>query len=335
MSNPFSQEFVTRQRQIPLITKYGISFLDEALGGIFPTDLIVLGAATGVGKTHMALQIAVSVASTTRRVKFYALEADPFEIERRIKYNAIADYFFKNRDKFPKEVYLNQPDWRSGKFDSFLLEIDKGLNERLEKLNSDLKVFTPQVSDFTKQDFSEMYKEDCLDGYGLIILDHLHYLWHETQNEYQEIKTAVASIRDLINTKEVPIIMISHLRKPDRFSSSYVPSYHDLHGSSEISKRANAVITFSSAREVPNPDDPKNPKYVPMGSTFVRICKARDGKPGCTNFLALMKFDRDKKNYSTFYKPYDTNLWGSDIAEVPSDKFLPWMKSAHWELPNG
>ncbi|HND85068.1 MAG TPA: DnaB-like helicase C-terminal domain-containing protein, partial [Pseudobdellovibrionaceae bacterium] len=37
---------------------FGISFLDGALDGILPNDLILIGAATGAGKTTLATQLA-------------------------------------------------------------------------------------------------------------------------------------------------------------------------------------------------------------------------------------------------------------------------------------
>jgi hypothetical protein len=66
--------------------KYNHAFLDDLLRGIAVNDLIVLGAETGAGKTEFARAIAASNAKQGRRVYYFALEAEPKEIERRTKY---------------------------------------------------------------------------------------------------------------------------------------------------------------------------------------------------------------------------------------------------------
>ncbi|MFN7262531.1 MAG: hypothetical protein ACK5UJ_01840, partial [Pseudobdellovibrionaceae bacterium] len=47
------QEIEIRAGLVKGITRFGISFLDEALDGILPIDLVLFGASSGVGKTSL------------------------------------------------------------------------------------------------------------------------------------------------------------------------------------------------------------------------------------------------------------------------------------------
>ncbi len=69
---------------------FGVQYLDRALSGIFPNDLIIVGAATGAGKSELATTIAIHNAELGNRVAFFALEAHHGEIELRTKFKLYA-----------------------------------------------------------------------------------------------------------------------------------------------------------------------------------------------------------------------------------------------------
>ena len=60
---------------------FGIKYLDAALHGIKPNDLILIGASSGAGKTELCTHIAKTNAKLGKRVRYIALEAEKNEIE--------------------------------------------------------------------------------------------------------------------------------------------------------------------------------------------------------------------------------------------------------------
>ena len=68
---------------------YAVTFLQDCLYNILPSDVILLAARTGAGKTELAKMFASHIAKLGHPVHYFALEANSNEIERRIKYGLI------------------------------------------------------------------------------------------------------------------------------------------------------------------------------------------------------------------------------------------------------
>ena len=100
------------------LLKFGVHFLDLSFRGIFPNDLILVGAPSGIGKTQFCVNMALRNIEDGRRVHFIALEADDFEIERRLKYAIVANSFFadQSRPQLSGER-LSFIDWCMGEYE--------------------------------------------------------------------------------------------------------------------------------------------------------------------------------------------------------------------------
>ena len=75
---------------------FGVEYLDRALGGIFPRDLVLVGADTGIGKTELVTGIARANARKPplglgKRVHGFFLECDDGEIQERIKWRLLSE----------------------------------------------------------------------------------------------------------------------------------------------------------------------------------------------------------------------------------------------------
>jgi replicative DNA helicase len=306
--------------------EFGISYLDDALCGIFRNDLVVIGSSTGFGKTQLATSIAIHNAKQKRLVNFYALEADRYEIHRRIMWQYISQYFYSHRDEFPADLRIGFRGWERGRFDEFLDPIEEKLEEKVFNELFTLEISAPEVSEFTSNTFEVLYN-DIAKGSDLVILDHLHYLsWTEQdKNENDALRNSITKLRDLVNKIEnPPVILISHLRKKDRINQSLVPHHDELHGSSEISKRANTVVTFAPAFSIPNEDGADF--ECPTGSTFVRVSKARSAERGTSKYVALINYDLSTNKYDDTYIPFRTDTQATFIKPVTRNKFEDWMK---------
>lgn len=308
---------------------YGIDYLDDALLGISPKDFVVIGAKTGVGKTELGRLIAFHNAKIGKRVLLYALEAEPFEIHRRIKYQLIADQFFKNRNSFPPDFYFSYAKWSRDEFRD-LKQFDmfeEAAIKQLEKLLDSMKVIYTTSADFSKGSLVNTY-ETLKNEFDLVILDHLHFLApEESETETAHIRDTVCRLRNLINTHGLPVVAFSHLRKEDRGSKSVVPTIEELHGSSEISKQANHVVTLAPAYTLPSAVSDNETVTPYPGTTLLHVAKSRNGERGCTKYAVAIQFNSETNRYDPGYSPYRINRHHDELVPVKAEEEIePWMK---------
>lgn len=233
--------------------KTGISFIDESIRGIAPGDLVVIGGRTGFGKTEVCTKIALNATAAGKQVAFFALESAPLEIEQRLLFSAIRDVYYSAAPHTrPHCPNMNFSDFYRGNIDFARKDMREIFRMGLEIVKSKtdgLKIFTPQ--NISARDLAFQLESADVSGSDLILVDHLHYLEHLDfdlsgkeirKNEYEGVIDSVKLIRNLVTKLGKPLVLVSHVRKADLFSKTKFPTIDDLHGSSEISKRASAVV---------------------------------------------------------------------------------------------
>lgn len=248
---------------------YGIPFLDDATNGILPGQLIVLGAATGVGKTD-ALSLIARAAAVKAKVCFLALEAHENEIQERILYRAMADIYFKLPSEKKREMgvgTLSYVDFHSGKLNKALGEFwDEAMHNAMMITDNIDFVYPSQLS---AEGAAIEIERRVDDGTRLFILDHLHHLEIDEQDEVKALKRNMKLLNLITNSRECSLLTASHLRKGDRMRPEF-PDLNDLHGSSEISKRAHVVIILG-----PVPRNQHEGMFAGQITTLFHVAKFR------------------------------------------------------------
>lgn len=294
---------------------FGVKYLDDAMKGILSHDLVLLGASSGVGKTAFCCNLARANLELGKRVHFFALEAEQYEIERRIKFGIFMRQLFSLPVHERGIFNVNYQDWYLGRFweNGKMLEAMadhefrtkyKGLYTFYKENNfdvNDLIVNVTQIAPVT----------------DLIILDHVHYFDYDGDKESIAIKEIAKAARMLALENGKPIILISHLRKRDRFSTDICPGLEEFHGSSDLYKIATKAITLAPGGEV---DDGRF-------ETFIRIVKNRlDG--GVTRYMG--------KTIYNFSGGYYENIYEIGHSSQSSDKgfvSLDRHKYPKWSNP--
>lgn len=290
--------------------KFGVEFLDDALRGIFPDDLILLGAPSGVGKTQLCCNIALANMSEGMKVHYIALEASEFEIERRLKYPLIAEMFFNDPKRPVLDRKLNYPDWAMGHFVEALSGYEELVSKFFEQAYRDLYLLYKGdrfgVEELIQSVLAASSETD------LIILDHVHYMDFDDDNENRAIKKIAKTVRTLAIDEKRPIVLVAHLRKKDKKDESLVAGMEEFHGSSDLFKIATKVITFS----------PGKPTESGNFETYFRCAKNRaDG--GVTRYSGKELFNPKKGTYeegkyqvgwaeqkrSRGFEPLDRSKW--------------------------
>lgn len=303
--------------------KYHNGFLDDILRGMLPHDLVLLGAPTGMGKTDLAIAIAASNAMTGRRVAYFALEAEPRELERRTKYRLMSGMLHAERN--PRASDFNYADWIRGECEEFCGHInDDADNEIIEKLSTLHTYYRGEK--FDQHTLREEVSKASIWA-DLIIIDHLHYIdTDSSESETRGLSEIVKTVRDLSLRIGRPVLLVAHLRKRDSREKQIVASLDDFHGSSNITKICTQAIAIERARCV------EQTKWY-LSPTFMTVLK--DRRAGATGLIALTNFDLRSRSYRDAYtlgrsqkggaeweaiRPHDRPNWAKHHKDIEAPK---------------
>jgi len=271
------------------ILTFGVAFLDQAMGGIFRSDVILYGAASGVGKTQLAAITAGANCRRGHRVHYFALEAEEREIERREKYRALAKLYYAAGGKTP----IRYQDWYYGQLDGVLGRFEDEADAVLEETMANLRTFYRDDA-FTADDFLTQF--EALKGEtDLVILDHFHFVDSEDENDNRAAKKLAKAIRDSAKNSGTPVIVVAHLRKAERMvRDPLVPSLEDFSGAKDIGNVATKAVVLAPAYAASSPD----------GRHWGTYLAARKNRPdmSVTRYVALNTFDVRLNTYATKYR---------------------------------
>jgi len=292
---------------------FGVDFLDAAIAGIAPRDVVLVGAKTGTGKTALATMTALAACRQGRRVHYFALEADDNEIERRMKYEIIAKEYYRT-SLYPRPIRFLE--WDLGRLDDELGSLDGFGDDCVAELAGNLHTYY-RGSAFTAEDFINHTKSIQADT-DLIILDHLHYVDSVDDNENRAQKQVLKSVRDVALRYGKPVILVAHVRKSDRRNDTLVPSIEDFHGSSDIGKIATKAIVIAPAYDIPSPE----PYLWP---TYIQIAKCRQDSSVC-RYAAIATFNARTNTYEPGYTLGKITDAGRTFQSMAAADYPAWAK---------
>ncbi len=297
---------------------FGISYLDDALGGITRRDLILVGAYTGIGKTELVTGMAMANVGAGKRVHYFALEAESVEIERRMKYRMVCALVYQNVVSDAQRRRLNFLDWMNGDLDTLTKPFEDEADKRLIESYGNLSTYY-RGKDFTA-DTLERLMLAIQEQTDLIILDHFHYIDTEDTNENRGAKATVKKIRDVVLDIGKPVAVVAHLRKRDKRSKILVPDVDEYHGSSDIPKIATKAIMVAQAHDQEQTADHLWPTYVSVAK-----CR-RDGSRA--RYCGLVDFNIRSNCYASGYHIGRLVDGGEKFQILRPEKMPAWAKGA-------
>ena len=314
------------------ICTFGLKMLDDPLGGLLRHDMCVIGADSGIGKTELSINIALHNAERGKKVVLYSLEGGAKQAIARIKWNKMCRKYY---EKYKNGTTIDMRAWQMNRHENSAM-MSQIENECLMDMNKEMLTnlyiydseTVPTLADFMQslncfiaekdQETPETYDFKRLIGekhnVDLIIIDHLHYFSLTSSNEYQETSEIVKKIKDITNTYNIPVILISHLRKKDKERG--LPNQEDFHGTSNISKVASLAITIAPC---PIGEDHSLGVYP----TWFRICKARTGR--MSNLATQCNFNTRTNQYDQHYRVF-TLAMDNPKEELIGDRMPRWAK---------
>ena len=294
---------------------FRISFLDDIAVGILPTDLVVLGAATGAGKSTLGLLMTQAACKHGTRVHYFALEAHEGEIEQRLLYREMSNIAWKN--KMEGRHTFSYAHWVNGQCNDIALAVEDEARIHLSKDIEQLHTYY-RSSKFTVKQLVRLMGE-IRSQTDLIVVDHLHFIDNDESDENRGMKAIVKSVSDAIQDVKVPIIAIAHLRKKDSHRPRLVPDIDDFHGSSDIVKIATKAIVIAPARD-------QTPLERHIVQTYMRV--AKDRLVGETGLTGLLTFDLRSHSYHSEYQLGRLNYAGEQWEALAESEHPWWATKA-------
>lgn len=297
----------------------GIRFADKALGGgLYPSDLLLIAAEPGVGKSELSLGIAAHNAAEGKRVHMFSLESESNEVTHRLFYRELADLYYASTVFRPSMLgrKLNYSDWMDGRFEDSLKDLEVQVEEIIKEKYKTLNVFYRGrnfgIEDLTREVLSAKDQSD------LIVLDHIHYMdISPNENENRAMTEMVKAIRDIALICEKPFVIVAHVRKRDSRLKGLLPDLEDIHGSSNLSKIATKALVLAPCF------DPTHRQGEFF--TYMRVAKNRRDGSRC-RFTAVCTFDAFKNSYKNEFVMGRLTKGGQEFERLKDEDMPHWIK---------
>ena len=207
----------------------GLADIDKRLMGLEKGDLVLIASRPGMGKTSMALNMAVSAAKASKKtVAIYSLEMSRQQLVMRL---LSAESRIDN--KLLAQGRLSPEEWN-----------------RLAEAAGSLSNLDLRIDDNPSMTVAELSAE-CrrLDNLGLVLVDYLQLMQssgsgHNWSNESRTQAVSDISRMMKVTAKElgVPLVCLSQLSRANESRSDKRPMLSDLRESGAIEQDADAVI---------------------------------------------------------------------------------------------
>lgn len=202
----------------------GIGELDKTITGLNKSDLIILGARPGMGKTALALNIARNVAGRKKTVCFFSLEMTRDQLAQRL---------------LSSEAGIPSPKMRTG-------DLTDDEWTRLGTAGSELSKFELYLDETSTLTVPEMKAKLLRMGkVDLVVVDYLGLMQSPRRNDNRvlEVQEITRGLKIMAKELRVPIIVCAQLsRGTETRGKSHRPGLSDLRESGSIEQDADIVL---------------------------------------------------------------------------------------------
>lgn len=257
----------------------GFRELDDKLGGLHTSDLLILAGRPSMGKTALATNIAFNAAQLYHKtngekgavVGFFSLEMSSEQLATRI----LAEQTEISSEK------LRRGDVSDEEFVDRLVPVSQALSE-IPLLIDD----TGALSIATLRTRARRLKRSP-QGLGLIVIDYLQLMRpsgrQRTDNRVQEITEITQGLKALAKELNVPVIALSQLSRAVEARDDKRPQLADLRESGSIEQDADVVMfvfreEYYEMRREPRHDTPEHLAWLAKMEQVHNIAEVIIGK---------------------------------------------------------
>ncbi len=211
----------------------GLRDLDDKLGGLHQSDLIIIAGRPSMGKTSLATNIAFNAAQKLQEIgkkssiAFFSLEMSSEQLSTRI---------------ISEQARISSNDIRRGRisddqFDKFL-ETSKNISELPLYIDE-----TPAISIAALSNRARRIKR--LFGLDMVVVDYIQLMRGTTFNKdgrVQEISQITQGLKAIAKELSVPVVALSQLSRQVEQRDDHKPQLADLRESGSIEQDADVVM---------------------------------------------------------------------------------------------
>ena len=211
----------------------GLTDLDDRLGGLHKSDLIIIAGRPSMGKTALATNIAFHAAKKLQEkgkkssIAFFSLEMSSEQLSTRI---------------LSEQSKIKSNDIRRGRisdeqFDKFI-ETSKNISELPLYIDE-----TPAISIAAVSNRARRIKR--LFGLDMVVVDYIQLMSGTTfnkDNRVQEISQITQGLKAVAKELSVPVVALSQLSRQVEQRDSHKPQLSDLRDSGSIEQDADVVM---------------------------------------------------------------------------------------------
>ena len=247
----------------------GMRDLDKKLGGLNKSDLVLIAARPGVGKTSLALNVALNVAKKSdKTIAIFSLEMSREQLAMRL---ISGESFVDNKKLLTGR--LSEEDWvRVGMASSALTATDI-------RIDDNPTITVAQMNAKCRR----------LENLGLVVIDYLQlmtdsgYGGNRSDNRVTVVSEISRALKVMAKELNVPVLCLSQLSRGPETRTDKRPMLSDLRESGAIEQDADCVL-FIYRDEMYNPDtEEKNVAEL-------IVAKNRHGETGTVKLQWIPQF---------------------------------------------
>lgn len=210
--------------------KTGVTALDQVLKGLAPGDVMLLGGATSMGKTSLALEIAANVALRREKpgkVGFWSLEMTAEQLatrmasaEARVEYAALRDAATMEEEDFRKWVMASQKIGEAG-----------------------LRIVPRHIRDIAAGHAAlRRIKREFGGQLDLAIIDYAQLVRGVGKSRFEQMTEVSIGIKALAGLLECPVIALVQLSRDIGFRDDKRPQLSDIKETGQFENDADQVV---------------------------------------------------------------------------------------------
>ncbi|MGN0591905.1 MAG: replicative DNA helicase [Ruminococcus sp.] len=245
----------------------GYKYLDTVTSGLNKSDLILIAARPGMGKTSFALNIATNVARRgDKEVAIFSLEMSKEQLATRM---------------LSTEALVDSHKLRSG----FLTSEDWVRLATSAGVLSGLPMYFDDTAGVTVQQIKAKLRR--MKNLGLVVIDYLQLMTStlKTDNRVLVISEITRQLKIMAKELDIPVILLSQLSRGPESRNDKRPMLSDLRESGSIEQDADIVMfLYRDAYYNKDSDTPNLSECI--------IAKNRHGETGTVNLVWDGQFTR-------------------------------------------